>query len=402
MSTSTTAGGPSTAPVRSDATHRQAAALEESGWGADFVLFQPHNLCFWLYVSFMTLGAVHMWSFYAPSAGFYAEPLAVGAALCALCAAAWWWWFRWIDRWERQPVSLVVAGFAWGAIAAVFAFGLTANNALIPVWGKLFGQEWAASWAAGATAPFTEEAAKLCGFVLLMGLAPRLVRTPNDGLVLGAFIGLGLGVFEDFMYVSNAVSTSFSTDSMATGTQMALTRIGFSAASHPLYAALVCCGFVYLVGTAAQPRRTVRGVALVVTGLFIHWTWDSFPAIGEGSDARLSVVMLASIVLGFVVLYLAFRSALPREHRWVRGILAPEVEAGTVTADEVEAVLTRRSRKVWVRAAPSRSARRARKRMRASVLDLTHDVARARGRDSAAVLQSRADLAQLRAAAQQP
>ena len=38
------------------------------------------------------------------------------------------------------------------------------------------------------------------GIVVLLALAPRLVRTATDGLLLGAFIGLGFQTSEDFLY----------------------------------------------------------------------------------------------------------------------------------------------------------------------------------------------------------
>jgi len=316
--------------------------------------------------------------------------------LCALCGVAWWLWFHHIDRWERQPVGLVVTGALWGAIPATFAFALTVNTAMLSIYPKLFGQDWSANWAAGLIAPFTEEAAKLCGFLLLMGLAPRLVRTANDGLVIGAFIGLGFAVFEDFLYASNATATAFGTDPVGNAVRMSFTRIAVSFVSHPLFSALVCSGVIYLLGTAAQPRRIGRGVAFVLAGMFLHFTWDDAGGLGGGNALGTFGVIFGSIVLGFTVLTIAFRMAAPREHEFVRDILAPEVEAGTVTQDELEAVLDRSARKAFRKSAPHRSARKARKHLRRTILDLTHDVADAQGADTDKVRHARAEVARLR------
>ena len=297
-----------------------------------------------------------------------------------MCGAAWWLWFRHIDRWERQPVGLVVAGALWGAIPATFAFALTVNTAMLSIYPKLFGQEWSANWAAGLIAPFTEEAAKLCGFILLMGLAPRLVRTANDGLVIGAFIGLGFAVFEDFLYAANATASAFGTDPVGNAVQMSFTRIAVSFVSHPLFSALVCSGVVYLLGTPAQPRRVGRGLAFVLAGMFLHFTWDDAGGLGAGNGLGIFAVLFASIVLGFTLLTIAFRLAAPREHQFVRDILAPELEAGTLTADELDAVLDKKARKAFKKSAPDRRARKARKHLRRAILDLTHDVAEAKRR----------------------
>jgi RsiW-degrading membrane proteinase PrsW (M82 family) len=387
-----------TADVSARAERRQAEALEVSGWGERFTFVQPHNLCFWVYLWLMAVGLFQAWSYFHPKIGFYAEAFAISAVLCTLFGAAWWLWLRHIDRWERQPADLVVAGAAWGALAATFAFAMTVNTAMLGIYPKLFGQEWSASWAAGFTAPFTEESAKLCGFILLMGLAPRLVRTANDGLVLGAFIGLGFAAFEDFLYAANSVSTEFGTDPVGNAVQISFTRFAVGFVSHPLFSALVCSGVVYLLGTAAQPRRIGRGLLFVVLGMFLHFTWDDAVGLG-GHGAAVFLVMLGSAVLAFVVLTVAFRQAAPREHEFVRDILAPEVEAGTVSADEVEVVLDRHRRRKYRKTAPDRRARKARKHLGRAILDLTHDVAAAKGADTDAVRRARAEVVRLRTVA---
>jgi protease PrsW len=389
---------PVAATGAADALDRQAEALEVSGWGEQFRFVQPHNLCFWVYLALFAVGVFQVWSFYDPQVGFYAGALATAAVLCALCGAAWWAWFRHIDRWERQPVGLVVAGAVWGAVPATFAFALTVNTAMLSIYPKLFGQDWSASWAAGLIAPFTEEAAKLCGFILIMGLGPRLVRTANDGLVIGAFIGLGFAVFEDFLYASNATASAFGTDPLGNAVHMSFTRIAVSFVSHPLFSALVCSGVVYLLGTPAQPRKVGRGLAFVLAGMFLHFTWDDAGGLGAGNGLGVLAVLAASVVVGFTVLTIAFRLAAPREHQFVRDILAPEVRAGTLTGEELEAVLDRKARRASRKSAPDHRTRKARKHLRRAILDLTHDVAEAKGASSEPVEHARAEVARLRTA----
>jgi protease PrsW len=388
--------GPVVGPGPADAQHRQSEALELSGWGERFTFVQPHNLCFWVYVALTGIGAVHLATSFAPVAGFYGEAVAIAAVLCGLCGLAWWLWFRHIDRWERQPLGLVLAGLLWGALTATLAFAVTANGALLQIWSKLLGQDWANNWAAGLTAPFTEEAAKLCGFLLLLGLAPRLVRTANDGLVIGAFIGLGFAAVEDWTYAVNSTAAAFGTDPVGNAVQVSFLRISASFVSHPLFSALVCSGVVYLIGTAAQPRRIGRGILFVLAGMVLHFAWDDAGGFGNWAI----VPLLLSIVGGFWILSVAFRQAAPREHQFVRDILAAEVAAGTVTTDELDGVLDRKARKAFRKAAPSRRARRARKHLRRAILDLTHDVARARGADTETVLRGRQEVARLRATAE--
>lgn len=388
--------------MSTDADQRRTEALETSAWGERFTFFQPQNLCFWVYLALTGVGLVHVWSYFGPKADFYAQAFIIAAILCGLCGAAWAWWFHHIDRWERQPRGLVVAALTWGAVPATFGFAITVNGAMLSIYPKLFGQEWSANWAAGLTAPFTEESAKLCGFLLIMGLAPRLVRTANDGLIIGAFVGLGFAVFEDFLYAVNSTATAFGTDPVGNAVQISFTRIAVSFVSHPLFSALVCSGAIYLLGTAAQPRRIGRGIALVVAGMFLHFTWDDAAGLGNGNGLQTFAVMGGSIILAMVILRWAFRAAAPREHQFIRDILAPEVAAGVVSDAEIEAVVDKRQRKAYRKAAPNHHARRARKHLRHAVLDLTHDIASAHhgNADTGAVDQARAEVVRLRALAE--
>jgi protease PrsW len=173
-------------------------------------------------------------------------------------------------------------------------------------------------------------------------------------------------------------------------------RIASSFVSHPLFSALVCSGFVYLIGTAAQPRRVGRGIGFILAGMLLHFCWDDASAAGNLS----SVVILLATIVAFLLLTTAFRQAAPREHQFVRDILAPEVASGTVTAEEVEGVLDRKARKTFRTSAPDRRSRRARTHLRRAILDLTHDVARAQGSETDDVLHGRAEVARIRATAE--
>ena len=94
---------------------------------------------------------------------------------------------------------------------------LPGNAALMDLYAKFFGQAWATDWKAGLTAPFVEETAKGAVFLLLLGLAPFVIRTVYDGLIVGAYVGLGFQVLEDMLYGQNAAYTNFGVDQVGCG-----------------------------------------------------------------------------------------------------------------------------------------------------------------------------------------
>jgi len=175
----------------------QLTAIEQSGWGVPYRFLQPRNLTFWLYLAGLGVGLTTMLRYFARGSGYYAPALAAGAVLFGLYLVPWFLLLRRHNRYTELPARLLATGFVWGGIAAAFWIALPANVALMEIWTKVGGTAFASNWAAGLTAPINEEWAKALGLVLLIGLAPRLVRSAYDGFMIGAFIGLGFQVFED-------------------------------------------------------------------------------------------------------------------------------------------------------------------------------------------------------------
>lgn len=380
-----------------DLVHRQQEAIEASAWGERFRFVQPYNPCFWVYLGIMAYGVVQLWQHEDIGLGFYGPALGAAVAVTAIYGALWFAWFRHIDRWERQPLGLVLTAFFWGGIAATFGLAVAVNNAMLSIYPKLFGQDWADSWAPGLTAPITEETSKAAGFILLLALAPRLVRTVNDGLVLGAFIGLGFQLFENVTYGQLGAAFNFSTAPIGGALQVLGIRSATGFISHPAFSALFCAGIVYVVGTRVQERRVGRGLALMAAAMVFHGCWDAASSLGAGfGPAGGLLVMLVAGVSALLVLWFAFRLAAPKEHQFVRDILAPEVASGVLEQSELDAITNRKARRQFVRAGHGRRERRHRKGLLRAAMDLCQGLSAAKGSSSAEVEHARAEILRLR------
>src|SRR5690242_3958178 len=164
---------------------RREEAIAVSGWGARFRLVQPHNACFWVYLALVGTGIRHVIAEVAPTAGVFAQADVLALLTSGLYCGAFLLFLHGADRWERTPAGLAVAAFLAGGFGSTFAIAITGNAALMSLYTKVFGQPFAADWKAGLTAPFVEETAKGAAFLLVMGLAPVVVRTAYDGLTVG-------------------------------------------------------------------------------------------------------------------------------------------------------------------------------------------------------------------------
>jgi RsiW-degrading membrane proteinase PrsW (M82 family) len=385
-----------------DLERRRRDALDATGWGLPFRFWQPRNLCFWTFLLIVGFGAQHAVAELSAEAAYFLPALEVSGTVGLLFTIAWAIWFRHLDKFEREPWSMVATAFVWGGLAAPFAMAIYANTSLNYAYGKLFGRDFANNWSAGLSAPFTEELAKGAGILLLLGMARHLVVTVADGVILGAFCGLGFQALEDFVYSGRSAGGSFGSDQIGESTHMILNRAVSDVVSHPLFTALFAAGVIYLVGTRLQPRRVGRGLGLIVAAMLTHALWDSMIGLSSGSQAVSTFLMLGISVLGFTALWWAFEWATRQAQPYAAAVLAPEVAAGVVRQEEVDALAGRKARKTFIKAHSDddkRASKRARwhhRRVISAVLDLNADLARGYGADTPDVKHSRAEVTRVR------
>lgn len=372
----------------------QLAAIEQSGWGLPFRLVQPQNLAFWVYAAGVGGGALAMLRYFGPGAGFYRPALTGGVLLFGLYLVPWLLLLRHHNRYTAQPAGLLATGFVWGGFAATFWIALPANTALLEIWTKAGGTEFATKWAAGLTAPINEEFAKALGLVLLIGLAPRLVRSAYDGFIIGAFIGLGFQVFEDVLYVYNGAAQSFGVDQIGASVQIFLVRGAAGIVSHALFSAIFCAGLMWLLGRTPGERRVVRGLLTMLAAMVFHFAWDDMAGISGGNAALAAVLPFLIAVVELAALFHVLRQAARQERVWIRDLLGPEAEAGVIDPALLAAVSgLRKDRKAFRKLVRDR--RRARHLVEGAG-DLARELARAGGQETARVAHARAELLRLR------
>lgn len=337
-------------------------ALAQSGWGSPVRLFQPSNPCFQVFVVLLAWGAVQMvkqWGNLglgpATTTVSVFSMTVFGLVLAAL--------FLRIARYGEYSRKLLLAAFIWGGVAATFGLAINANTAISGIIGKLFGQPFVTDWWAALSAPLVEETAKAAGFLLLFGLASGRLRSLRSALVLGAFLGLGFEILEDLLYTFNAALGASGPSQLTAAVETILVRGATGFFSHALYTAVFCAGVIYLIGTRFLRRDVARGVILMLAAVLLHGIWDGADAITDGIGSTL--LMLADGIAGILILVWLLRISAPQEREWTRDVLAPEVEGGTISAAELDALAgTPKERRKYVRAPDGTRVRKGRHRRR--------------------------------------
>jgi RsiW-degrading membrane proteinase PrsW (M82 family) len=378
-----------------DALSARRAAIAESGWGATFRIVQPRNLTFWVMVFLFVTGATMTLRGFTNSAQAYTQAFTTGTAWFAVFALVFLLLFARLDRYSSIPGKGKVLVFLFGGLVTTFGIAAINNNAFRSILLKLGGSDFALDWSAGLTAPWSEEIAKLMPVILMIGLAPRVMRCAYDGLIVGAISGLAFQVFENVAYVYESAASNFGQASY--GTQTMITRTFLGVIGHWTWSAVCGAGLIYLIGRPAERPRRLLGAVLILSSMLFHFVWDALGALTGGATWSVGLYVPLSLAILAVFIW-TYRHTVPTERAWARAVLTPEVDLGVISGAEMEAAIGRRKdRKHFVKSQGDH--RRATKHVLEGTMDLADAVAASGGEDSPEVLHARAEIARLRGAA---
>jgi len=225
------------------------------------------------------------------------------------------WWF---DKYDREPLRLVILSFLWGAIGAVF-LALLAGAVLSLGFNLVLTDKSAVQLVeAVIVAPFVEEITK--GIFLLVIIFNRKFDNLTDGLVYGGAIGLGFGMTENFLYF-----ISFG-DSLENLVFLIVIRSLFSAVMHCLSTASLGA-FLALARFSRTGFRFVYPFIGLLTAMLMHFIWNftvSFEMTAIGG-----LFFIAVSVLFFIVVY---STSLKNEKRIIINELTEEINQNMIPA----------------------------------------------------------------------
>lgn len=378
-------------------------AIERSGWGSTFRFVQPRNLGFWVYVVLVGWGAIGAIQLILPATKVAQNSLASTAVVFSLYSLPFIVFFRQIDRFRSVPGKLAVAAFVYGGFGATMVIAINGNDANMSMIGKIGGAAVAEKWAPALSAPFMEELGKGAGILLLLLLAPRLIRCAFDGLIVGSFLGLGFQTIENIVYGFRGGSSGFDIDNVQSAIQTALMRLGAGVFSHWLYSGVFCAGLIWFLGRPDERARRVRGLVLMALAMLGHGLWDASSGMLSISPLLLPVgYLIAPLGLLFAYRWI-YQHSVPIQRAWATAVLEPEVLAGVATEPEVEAFVgTRKARKAYLRSATGHRGHVGARHVMEALHDLLLALGRSGGADSAAVDRARAEVLRVRGSAPIP
>lgn len=243
--------------------------------------------------------------------------LALASLLFALVPMLLYLWGIWLmDRYDREPVGLLLLHFGWGALGAIF-FGIVFSITLSTTLGTSEFHD------AVYIAPFTEELTK--GLFLFWTVRDRRFDNITDGAVYGMAIGLGFGMTENFMYFLGASTAG-------EWVFLVVIRTLFTAVMHAM-ATGIFGAFMGLTKFGPPARRVPLRLLGLALAMGMHFFWNFSVSINNPAAAGLGVLF---IVLSLIVIVVVVQLALLAENRLLISELTEESESGLIPATHLQ------------------------------------------------------------------
>jgi RsiW-degrading membrane proteinase PrsW (M82 family) len=222
------------------------------------------------------------------------EAIAIGFVLALLPVGPLVLCFLWLDRYEPEPVRLLVLSFFWGALAATSAaLVLQSVDQLARVSDDIVS--------GAVVAPFTEEATKGVFVLLLLWFRRHVIDGVLDGLVYAGLVGVGFAFTENILYFASAYTGGAGSGpgGIEAATGLFVLRGIFGPFAHPLFTSAIGIG----IGLAVTTRRPVVRVLAPVVGYLVavalHAIWNGSAFLSGGQFFVLTY--LFAMVPGFLL-----------------------------------------------------------------------------------------------------
>jgi RsiW-degrading membrane proteinase PrsW (M82 family) len=257
---------------------------------------------------------------------------AIAAAVPMLIYLTIIWRF---DRYDREPLALLLKNYLWGAIGAI-VLAIIGSGIISGFFSFFIHSEVVLHKTETIfVAPFVEEITK--GIFLFITVKNIKFDNMTDGIVYGGAIGLGFGMTENFLYFiayGNTISEWLS---------IVVIRTLFSGVMHCVSTATfgAFLGYAKFKSSTEKVFLTVVGLAIA---MFIHFAWNI--SVSFESTAFLGFLFMACTVVIFIIVY---SFSVKGERKIIYNELKDEVNNGLLPESHLNILnSSARNRMGWV------------------------------------------------------
>ncbi len=254
----------------------------------------------------------------------------LGALIPTIVYVTFVWW---LDRYEKEPLWLLVLAFLWGALPAAL-LSVALELALdIPI-AALGGESLVATLATvSVSAPLVEETAKGIALVVLVLLFTREFDGVLDGIVYGAMIGFGFAFTENLFGYFVPIMSAEGIGSGLVNVYLRSIVFGFN---HAFWTGIVGAAIGYARLSRRWDRRLLVPAAGWVLAVMLHGIHNLGATLVEQTSC-LSLGISLVVDWGGMLLLLGIAFlVLRKESQWIEQGLADEVRRGSLSPQEFD------------------------------------------------------------------
>lgn len=290
--------------------------------------------------------------------------LALAALLAALPVGPLVGCFMWLDRYEPEPRSLLVAGLLWGAFVATAAALVFQGVTVIG------GSSEAASIA--IVAPVTEEFTKGAFLVLLLWWRRHELDGVLDGIVYAGMVGIGFAFTENILYLAASYdgAPELGVGGGASLTVVFIMRCLISPFAHPFFTAFTGIGIGLAISSRSTAVKLLGPLVGVSLAALLHGIWNYSTLTGIGNFFLVYGLMMFPVFLGLIAFAVYRRRS---EHGLLAEALHDAASRGLLPVTDIPWLVDlrhRRQARTWARRGGGPQAERAMRDYQAAAIEL--------------------------------
>jgi RsiW-degrading membrane proteinase PrsW (M82 family) len=243
--------------------------------------------------------------------------------------------FLWLDRFDPEPPQTLAFAFAWGATISVFFSGIINDLSQAFIGDLLTGI---------VSAPIVEEGSKGLGVLLIALLFRKDFDSVVDGIVYGGVVALGFATMENIDYYGVSLAQGGASSLIGTF----VIRGVLAPFSHVLFTSMTGIGCGIARETHSLHVKLIATTLGILGAMLLHALWNALASFGSGVFLTGYLLLQMPLFIGFI---LTIAHLVRREGRILRKTLAPEVERGLLSPQQLEIAISVFRRTEWLASA---------------------------------------------------
>jgi protease PrsW len=232
----------------------------------------------------------------------------------------------WIDRYEKEPLLLLVSAFLWGALVAAGGAFLVNTVLGIGVFIVTGSESITDLTTGGVIAPIVEELLKGFAILIVFILFHNEFDSILDGIVYAAITALGFAATENAYYI---YQYGFVAGGIGGLLWLVFVRVILVGWQHPFYTAFTGIGLAIARLNRSYLIKFIVPIIGLGAAMIAHSTHNLIASLLRGGGG----LILGTLFdwTGWMVMFFFILWALFREQRWISTNLREEVNLGIIS-----------------------------------------------------------------------